>query len=73
MREMINAYKMLVGKPERKRPLERPRHTLKDNIKILTVDNDIISFQKISGYLCYLIRKIYLSSFERVITYLSKE
>jgi len=26
MEEMGNAYKMLVGKPEGKRPQERPRH-----------------------------------------------
>jgi hypothetical protein len=27
-----NAYRVLVGKPERKRPLGRPRHMWKDNI-----------------------------------------
>jgi hypothetical protein len=31
---MRNAYKILVGKPERKRPLGRPRRTWEDNIKI---------------------------------------
>jgi len=31
---MRNAYKILVGKPERKRPLERPMHRWKDNIKM---------------------------------------
>jgi hypothetical protein len=30
---MRNAHKILVGKPERKRPLERLRHRLEDNIK----------------------------------------
>jgi hypothetical protein len=34
MGEMRNAYRILVGKPERKRPLERPRHRWVENIKI---------------------------------------
>jgi hypothetical protein len=29
-----NAYRILVGKPEGKRPLERPRRTWEDNIKM---------------------------------------
>jgi hypothetical protein len=29
-----NSYRILVGKPERKRPLGRPRRRLVDNIKI---------------------------------------
>jgi hypothetical protein len=29
-----NAYRILVGKPEGKRPLRRPRHRWVDNIKI---------------------------------------
>jgi hypothetical protein len=29
-----NAYRILVGKPERKRPLGRPRHKWEDNIKM---------------------------------------
>jgi hypothetical protein len=29
-----NAHRVLVGKPEGKRPLERPRHWAVDNIKI---------------------------------------
>jgi hypothetical protein len=29
-----NAYRILVGKPEEKRPLGRPRHRWVDNIKI---------------------------------------
>jgi hypothetical protein len=32
--EMRGAYKVLVGKPERKRPLGRPRHRWDDNIKM---------------------------------------
>jgi len=28
------AYRVLVGKPEGKKPLGRPRHRLEDNIKI---------------------------------------
>jgi hypothetical protein len=31
---MRNAYKILVGKPEGKRPLGRPRHRWEDNIKL---------------------------------------
>jgi hypothetical protein len=29
-----NTYRILVGKPEGKRPLGRPRHRCEDNIKI---------------------------------------
>jgi hypothetical protein len=32
--ETRNAYRILVGKPEGKRPLGRPRHRWVDNIKI---------------------------------------
>jgi hypothetical protein len=32
MREKRNAYRILVGKPETKRPLGRPRHRWVDNI-----------------------------------------
>jgi hypothetical protein len=31
---MLNAYRLLVGKPEGKRPLWRPRRRWADNIKI---------------------------------------
>ena len=34
MGERRGAYRVLVGKPEGKRPLGRPRHRWKDNIKI---------------------------------------
>jgi hypothetical protein len=34
MGETRNAYRLLVGKPEGKRPLERPRRRWVDNIKI---------------------------------------
>jgi hypothetical protein len=34
MREVRNAHNILVGKPEGKRPLGRPRRRWKDNIKI---------------------------------------
>jgi hypothetical protein len=29
-----NAYRILVGKPEKKRPLRRPRRRCEDNIRI---------------------------------------
>jgi hypothetical protein len=32
--KMKNAYKILVGKPEGKRPLERPKHRWEDNVKL---------------------------------------
>jgi hypothetical protein len=34
MRETRNTYRILVGKPEGKRPLGRPRRSWVDNIKI---------------------------------------
>jgi len=34
MGEMRNAYKILVGKPERKRPLGRPERRWEDNIRM---------------------------------------
>jgi hypothetical protein len=34
MGETTNAYRLLVGKPEGKRPLGRPRRRWVDNIKI---------------------------------------
>jgi hypothetical protein len=34
MGEKRNVYRLLVGKPEGKRPLERPRHRCIDNIKM---------------------------------------
>jgi hypothetical protein len=34
MREKRNAYRIMVGKPEGRRPLGRPRHRWVDNIKI---------------------------------------
>jgi hypothetical protein len=34
MVETRNAYRILVGKPEGKRPLGRPKHRWVDNIKI---------------------------------------
>jgi hypothetical protein len=34
MGERIGAYRVLVGKPEGRRPLGRPRHRWEDNIKV---------------------------------------
>jgi hypothetical protein len=34
MREEMNVYRVLMGKPEGKRPLERPRHRWEDGIRM---------------------------------------
>jgi hypothetical protein len=34
MREKMNAYRILLGKPERKRPLGKPRCRWEDNIRM---------------------------------------
>jgi hypothetical protein len=34
MGETVNAYNILVGKPERERPLERLRRRREDNIRV---------------------------------------
>ena len=34
MEQSRNAYRVLVGKPEKERPLGRPRHRWEDNIKM---------------------------------------
>jgi hypothetical protein len=39
MGRMRNAYKILVGKPEMKRPVGRPRRRWEDNIKIAVRGN----------------------------------
>jgi hypothetical protein len=38
MGEKRNAYRLLVGKPERRRPLGRPRRRLVDNIRMDLVE-----------------------------------
>jgi hypothetical protein len=38
MGEKRNAYRLLVGKPERRRPLGRPRHRWLDNIRMNLVE-----------------------------------
>jgi hypothetical protein len=38
MGEKRNAYSLLVGKPERKRPLGKPRRMLVDNIKMVLLE-----------------------------------
>jgi hypothetical protein len=40
MGEKRNAYRLLVGKPEGKRPLGRPRHRWVDNIRIDLLEID---------------------------------
>jgi hypothetical protein len=39
MREKRNAYRILVGKPEGKRPLGRPRRKRVDNIKMHLIED----------------------------------
>ena len=34
MEDKRDAYRFMVGRPERKRPLERPKHRWEDNTKI---------------------------------------
>jgi hypothetical protein len=34
MGKMRNSYNMLVGKPEWRRPLGRPRHEREDNVRV---------------------------------------
>jgi hypothetical protein len=34
MGEGINVYRVFVGRPDRKRPLRRPRHKWEDDIKV---------------------------------------
>jgi hypothetical protein len=36
--EEMNAYRVLVGKPEEKRPLGRPRRRWVDNIKMYLIE-----------------------------------
>jgi hypothetical protein len=38
MREKRNAYRILAGKPERKRPLGRPRRRWVYNIKLVLIE-----------------------------------
>jgi hypothetical protein len=35
--DILGAYRVLVGRPEGKRPFERPRHKWKDNINLQEV------------------------------------
>jgi hypothetical protein len=39
MGEKRNAYRLLVGKPEGKRPLGRPKRRLVDNIRIYLIES----------------------------------
>jgi hypothetical protein len=39
MEENSNAYRILVGKAERKRPIGRPRSRWEDNIKMVLTEN----------------------------------
>jgi hypothetical protein len=39
IREKRNAYRILVGKPKRKRPLERPRRRWADNVTMALRQN----------------------------------
>jgi hypothetical protein len=41
MRELIDVYRLLVGKPEGKRPLGRHRHRWEDNIRWIFREWDV--------------------------------
>jgi hypothetical protein len=52
MGEMRNAYKILIGKPEGKRPLGRPRHAWEDDIKVCLTDivwTDVVRIRTSAG------------------------
>jgi hypothetical protein len=49
MREKRNAYRLLVGKPEGKRPLGRPRRRWLDNIRMGWGDVDWIGLAQDSN------------------------
>jgi hypothetical protein len=42
MGEKRNVYRLLVGKPEGKRPLGRPRRRLMDNVKMDLLEKGLI-------------------------------
>ena len=42
MEQFRNAYRVLVGKPEEKRPLEKPRCRWEDNIKMDLMEVDCV-------------------------------
>jgi hypothetical protein len=45
--EKRNAYRILVGKPEKKRPLVRTRHRWEDNIKIYLTEEGWVGRDRI--------------------------
>jgi hypothetical protein len=48
MVEKRNAYRLLIGKPDRKRPLGRPRHRWVDNIKVDLTEMGYVTMDWIS-------------------------
>jgi hypothetical protein len=52
MGEKRNVYRLLVGKPERKRPLGRPRHRWMDNIKmdLLEIGLNVVDWIGLAQY-----------------------
>ena len=56
MEQSRNVYRVLVGKPEGKRPLGRPRHRWEDNIKmdLREVGCDRRDWKSGNKLLCYL-------------------
>jgi hypothetical protein len=48
MRRMVYAYKMLVGKPEGKRPLGRTRHRWKDNIRMVLREIEVVDWMHLT-------------------------
>jgi hypothetical protein len=54
MGERRGVYRVLVGKPEGKRPHERPRHRWEDNIK---TDLQEVGWGAEAGLICFRIGK----------------
>jgi len=50
MEERKGIYRVLVGKPERKRPLARPKHRWKDNIKRIFTKWDVGAWTELTSH-----------------------
>jgi hypothetical protein len=48
-----NSYRVLVGKPEGKRPIGRPRHKLEDNIK-MDLKRNMMGWNELDSSGCFI-------------------